>query len=331
MTRVLVTGASGFIGSHIARHLHAQGHEVIATGRDVARLEILSRAGVSICVRELLSGSLEPLTDDVDVVVHCAALSSSWGRREQFMSANVLATQRMLDAARQSDVRRFVHFSSPSIYFRLADQFNTPEAFEPPRQWINAYAETKWLAENYVREAASAGLSAVILRPRAVFGEGDRAIFPRLLALAQRGWFPSIGDSEAIIDVTYVTNVVAAVQATMEDAVAGDGRAFNITNGEPMQVRQLLHHLFSALDLKVRMIPLPRRLAVALGRTSETIANVLPGRPEPRLSRYGVGVLGYSQTLDISAARQQLGYAPTVSVVEGIGRFAQWWKSRAPY
>jgi nucleoside-diphosphate-sugar epimerase len=217
------------------------------------------------------------------------------------------------------------------MYFRLCDQLDTPEVFEPPRRWINAYAETKWLAEQCVMEAVSAGLPAVILRPRAVFGEGDRAIFPRLLGLAQRGWFPRIGDGKALIDVTYVANVVAAVQLSMENAAPGDGRAFNITNGEPMQVRELLHHLFSALNLKVKMIPLPRRVALVLGGAAEVIANVLPGHPEPRLSRYGVGVLGFSQTLDISAARQQLGYAPTVGIIEGIARFAQWWKSRAQY
>ena len=329
MARVLVTGASGFIGAHVVRHLHAVGHEVVATGRDPARLAVLSVAGLHTRVADLSQDTLLPLVDGAEAVVHCAALSSPWGRRQLFLAANVLATQRLLDAARQSGVRRFVHFSSPSIYFRLGDQFNTPEAFEPPRQWINAYAESKWLGEQCVRKAVTAGLSSVILRPRAVFGEGDRAIFPRLLALAERGWFPQIGDGEARIDVTYVANVVAAVEACMPLGVPGDGRAFNITNGEPMPVNELLGHLFRALDLKVRMIPLPRGLAVALGTLAERIANIRPGQPEPRLSRYGVGVLGFSQTLDISAARQQLGYAPSVSVVEGVDRFARWWRSHA--
>lgn len=331
MARVLVTGASGFIGAHVARHLHAAGHEVIATGRDPARLAMLSAAGLHTRVGDLSRDALLPLIDGAEVVVHCAALSSPWGRRERFMTANVLATERLLGAAQQRGVQRFVHFSSPSIYFRLADQLDTPEAFEPPRRWINAYAESKWLGEQCVRKAASAGLSAVVLRPRAVFGEGDRAIFPRLLALAERGWFPRIGDGEARIDVTCVANVAAAVEACMQSDAPTDGRAFNITNGEPMPVRELLEQLFSALGLKVRMIPLPRRLAIALGSMAEMVANRLPGRPEPRLSRYGVGVLGFSQTLDISAARQQLGYAPTVSVAEGIRRFARWWRSGEPH
>lgn len=331
MARVLVTGASGFIGAHVARHLHAVGHEVIATGRDPTRLAMLSAAGMHTRVGDLSRDALLPLVDGADMVIHCAALSSPWGKRDRFLTANVLATERLLDASLQSGVRRFVHFSSPSIYFRLGDQFNTPEAFEPPRQWINAYAESKWLGEQSVRRAVSAGLSSVILRPRAVFGEGDRAIFPRLLALAERGWFPQIGDGQARIDVTYVANVVAAAEACMRLDVTGDGRAFNITNGEPMPVSELLARLFGTLDLKVRMVPLPRRLAVTLGALAEKVANILPGQPEPRLSRYGVGVLGFSQTLDISAARQQLGYAPSISVADGIDRFACWWKSRAQH
>lgn len=328
MTSVLVTGASGFIGSHVARQLHASGHEVIANGRDAARLAPLSAAGMRTRVGDLSTANLPALIDGVEMIVHCAALSAPWGNREGFLAANVRATERLLDAARECDVQRFVHFSSPSIYFRLEDQSNTPEAFEPPPRWINAYAESKWLGEQCVRKAVTAGLPAVILRPRAVFGEGDRAIFPRLLALAERGWFPRIGDGQACIDVTYVANVVAAVEASMQAAAPGDGRAFNITNGEPMPVSVLLELLFAALDLKVRMIPLPRTLAVALGTLSEKIANCLPGQPEPRLSRYGVGVLGFSQTLDISAARQQLGYTPSVSVADGIERFAHWWRSR---
>lgn len=327
MTRILVTGASGFIGSHVARHLHARGHQVLAHGRDLARLQVLSAAGLDIRPGDLCAARLLPLVDGAEVVIHCAALSSPWGPRERFMAANVDATQRLLDASRQAGVRRFVHFSSPSIYFRLADQWNTPEAFDPPRRWINAYAESKWLGEQCVRQAAAAGLSSVVLRPRAVFGAGDQAIFPRILALAQRGWFPLIGDGAARIDVTCVGNVVAAVEACLHPGAPTDGRAFNITNAEPMTVQALLEQLFTALDLKVRMIPLPRPLAVALGSLAEIVANARPGRPEPRISRYGVGVLGYSQTLDISAARTQLGYVPTISVAEGIQQFARWWRS----
>jgi nucleoside-diphosphate-sugar epimerase len=77
----------------------------------------------------------------------------------------------------------------------------------------------------------------------------------------------------------------------------------------------------------VRAVRLPRRTAVILGALAEGVAHLRPGQPEPRLSRYGVGVLGYAQTLDISRARDVLGYQPRVSIDEGIRRFSQWWST----
>ncbi|HEX7816516.1 NAD(P)-dependent oxidoreductase [Dyella sp.] len=329
MSRVLVTGASGFIGSHIAQRLHAAGHDVLAMGRDTARLMPLTSAGLRTRSIDLIDGELASSLAGVDVVIHSAALSSPWGRREDFLAANVHATQRLLDAALAQGVSRFVHMSSPSIYFRLQDRYGIGEAFEPPVRWINAYAETKWLAEERVRHAVTLGLPCVMLRPRAVFGEGDRAIFPRVLALARRGWFPRVGNGQAMIDVTYVGNVVDAVEAAMQPSAPSQGQAFNITNGEPMAAIDLLRLLFCATKSDVRLLPLPRSLALTLGALSETMARALPGQPEPRLSRYGVGVLGFSQTLDITAAREQLGYRPRISIEQGVARFATWWKHHA--
>lgn len=331
MARVLVTGATGFIGSHVLRRLADAGHDVVASGRDRARLDALERDGVQVAPADLVSEPLESLVDGAEAVVHCAALASPWGLREAFVRANVEATGRLLDVARRAGVRRFVHLSSPSIYFQLRDQRDIPEAFAPPERWINAYAETKWLSEERVRDAVERGLPAVVLRPRAVFGERDQAIFPRLLALARRGWFPMIGGGKAMVDVTYVGNVAAAVESALKPHVPADGRSFNITNGEPMPVAELLSMLFASLRLQVRTVQLSRGAALALARMAEWAAHVRPGSPEPRLTRYGVGVLGFSQTLDIRAARQQLGYAPHVSVAEGIERFARWWVAHDPH
>lgn len=325
MARVLVTGASGFIGSHVAHALSLAGHEVLATGRDATRLAAFAATPIAVDTADIAADPLEKLLCGRDAVVHCAALSSPWGTRSAFQQANVRATERLLNAASHAGVERFVHLSSPSIYFRLADQFDLPETFVPPRRWINAYAETKWQSEQCVADARHAAMSRTILRPRAVFGEGDRAIFPRIVRLARRGWFPQIGNGEALIDTTYVGNVADAVVAALSAPTHAEPQVFNITNGEPLPVNELLCRLFTALDMKVRLVRLPRRIAVMLGALAEGVARMRPGQPEPRLSRYGVGVLGYAQTLDISRARRLLGYRPRVSVDEGIRRFSQWW------
>jgi nucleoside-diphosphate-sugar epimerase len=327
MARILVTGASGFIGSHVVRALSVAGHDVLATGRDASRLAALADMSVLIKTADIACDPLETLVAGRDAVVHCAALSSPWGTRSAFQRANVDATRRLLDAANKAHVRCFVHLSSPSIYFRLADQFDIPETFVPPRRWINAYAESKWQSEQCVADTRYAGMSRIILRPRAVFGEGDRAIFPRILRVAERGWFPHIGDGKAVIDTTYVGNVADAVTAALMLPESAEPQVFNITNGEPLAVRELLDRLFESLGMPVRAVRLPRRTAVILGALAEGVAHLRPGQPEPRLSRYGVGVLGYAQTLDISRARDVLGYQPRVSIDEGIRRFSQWWST----
>lgn len=329
MARVLVTGASGFIGSHVVAHLVMLGHQVVASGRCLSRLQPLASGTERLAVADLCRDALEPLTEACDGVVHCAALSSPWDTAANFWQANVVATERLLDASRRAGVRRFVHLGSPSIYFRFADRYGIDEAFAPPRRWITQYARSKWESELRVQAAAATGLETLVLRPRAVFGERDRAILPRLLTIAERGWFPLIHRGEAVIDVTYVANVAHIVGQCLEADVACDGRAYNVTNGEPIRVHALLSQLFAALGSNVRMVPIPRRAALAIAGIAERIAGLRPGRPEPRLTRYGVGVIGYSQTLDIARAQRELNYVPRVPVEDGIARFAQWWKQHA--
>lgn len=321
--RVLVTGASGFIGSHTAEHLVARGCEVIATGRSEERLRPLTQKGCRIAPADLAKDDLAALTEGCDAIIHSAARASPWGKRSLFWSDNVVVTQRLVEAARRAgSIRRFVLISTPSIYFRTRDQLQITEAFTPPKRWPTYYAETKWIAETHVRAATELG--PVMLRPRAVFGPRDAAIVPRLVAVAKTGTFPLPGGGRAWADVTYIDNVVAAIVAALEGGRNIEGQAFNITNGQPIQIHDLAQRLFAALGIKTRFVSVPRTVALALATMAEQVAKLRPGQPEPRLTRYGVGLLGYSQTLSIAAAREKLRYEPTVSIDEGIRRYAEW-------
>jgi nucleoside-diphosphate-sugar epimerase len=323
--RILVTGAAGFIGGHVVGRLASEGHQVVASSRSGSPAR--ETAGVIEVAADLSRDPLDALTHGCEAIVHCAARASPWGPRELFWRDNVLATERLLAAARlAASVRRFVHVSTPSIYFNGRDQLDRREDFVPPDRWPTPYAESKWSAECRVR--AEPALGPIILRPRAVFGPGDRAIVPRLIAIAERGFMPLPGGGDALTDVTYVDNVVDAVGTALRAPTTLQGRAFNITNGEPITIRDLLTRLFGALRIRVRYVAVPRPLANLAARLSEMAAMLRPGQPEPRLTRYGVGLLGYTQTLSIDAARTELGYAPAISVSDGLERYARWWSAQ---
>lgn len=323
MAQVLVTGASGFIGSHVVRRLAAHGHHVLACGRDPTRLQADGET-VRTITADLACDALHGLVARCQVLVHCAALSAPWGRPADFWRANVTATERLLQAALAHGVRRFIHLGSPSIYFRFDDQLDVGEQFTPPSRWITEYARSKWESECRVRSASGKGMQTLILRPRAVYGEGDRAIVPRLLAVAARGWFPLVHGGRALIDVTHVDNLAELIARCIDADLPGDGRAYNVSNGKPVRVGELLQTLFAQFGHQVRLIPVPRAPALALASLSEHIARLRPGQPEPRLSRYGIGVLGYSQTLDITRARTELDYRPQPDIGPGLARLARW-------
>lgn len=325
--QILVTGASGFIGSHVAESLARAGHRVVATGRSASALQPLASLNCLTVSADLAADPLNPLIAGCDAIVHCAALAAPWGDRSAFWRNNVLATERLIAAAQNvQSVSRFVHLSSPSIYFCWRDELDRSETFNPPARWPTPYAETKWIAECRVREARALG--PIILRPRAVFGPRDRAIVPRLVAVARRGRFPLPGGGRAWTDVTYISNVVAAVEAALEPNKLAVGRAFNITNGTPLTVRDLLTKLFSALEISTHFINIPRMIGVAAASLAEAFSRRLPGAPEPRVTQYGMGLLAYSQTLSIATARDLLRYQPRVSIDEGLARYAHWWATQ---
>lgn len=322
---VLVTGATGFLGRALVARLRAQDREVVAFGRNARMGAWLEAAGARFVSGDLADASaVAAAVRGCGTVFHSGALSSPWGPREAFEAANVTGTRHVVDACERQGVARLVHVSTPSLYFDGRHRLDIREDEPLPPRGINAYAETKRRAEGLVSAAAARGLPTVTIRPRALFGPGDTTLLPRLIRANARGFLPLIDGGGALTDVTYVENVVDALLAAEAAGPAALGRAFNITNAEPMPLLALLTMLFARLEVPMRGRRVPYAAAYALAAGMELGAR-LTGGVEPVLTRYTVGVLARSQTLDLTAARRDLGYAPRITVAEGLELYAASW------
>lgn len=322
----VVTGATGCLGLHLTKRLINEGHEVIGLGRNTQLGQLITQMGATFVALDLKDlTALKQVTQGAEAIFHCAALSSPWGRYQDFYKANVIGTKHVIAATPQH--ARLIHVSSPSIYFDFSEKHGIPENSPLPNKAANHYIKTKRLAESLIDNAcAEQGLDVVTIRPRAIFGPYDRAILPRLLRAEKKGILPIIGSGSNVIDITHVDNVVESLLLAAHSTKPIQGKKFNITNDEPRTLLDILTLLFNALNkpLQVKHIPYPVARCIASGLE---IIHRLPFLGEPRLTAYSCGVLALGQTLNIHAAKQDLNYKPIISIADGMRQFAQWYQA----
>ncbi|MFY0680739.1 MAG: NAD(P)-dependent oxidoreductase [Thalassovita sp.] len=311
--RVLVTGATGFLGKAVLRRLGAAG---IGQGRDPARCAAASGEGFKLVQWALPGPPPEDAElNEVEAVVHCAALSSPFGPASAFQSTNVLGTKSVLDFARSRAVKRFVFISSPSIYFAPRDQLNVPEDMPLPPAFT-PYAQSKSAAEELVRMARDLG--PIILRPRGIYGPGDTTLLPRLLNAARARPLPRFRKGRAQIDLTYIDDVVNAVQRALTAGPEMHGQAFNISGGQVLPISHIVEQTCEKAGIVPKWRNMPFRPALAVARAAETIALMRRDPREPVATRYGLGLFAFEQSLDISRAKAALGWRPEVHFQDGL-------------
>ena len=325
MKTYFITGATGFLGGRATELFLSQGHRVIAYGRNQTAGERLQRLGATFIRGDLNDRKLlESSLPEGVVVVHCAALSSPWGTPKEFYEANVLGTKNVAEISLKKRVKRFIHISTPSIYVDLKNRENISEKEPLPKEMINLYARTKLDAENEIDRLFNLGLPVISLRPQGIFGPGDQTLMPRIIRVAQKGSFPKIGLNQVKIDLTYVDNVVDAIVCAEIAEPTHLGKKYNISNGEPVLQHETMKKMLKALGFEVKDRPIPFRTAWNLARVLEFIYRTLKLKGEPLLTRYSVCVLSFTRTLDITAARTDLGYTPKISFSEGLQRYLEW-------
>jgi 2-alkyl-3-oxoalkanoate reductase len=215
-------------------------------------------------------------------------------------------------------VRRFVHVSSPAVIFTGRDHLLERDDAPYPERFSSHYALSKKRAEELALEYRDR-LELIVLRPKAIYGPGDRALLPRVVAAARAGRFVQIGDGENRVDLTFVSDAVDAIVLALERP---DPRrefpVYTVTSGEHPRLWDVIARLLEGLDLPSKFRKISVGTMLALASVLERVARVT-GR-EPRLTRYGVELLARSQTYDISRVRADLGFEPKVPFEVGLAR-----------
>ncbi|MEZ4885038.1 MAG: NAD-dependent epimerase/dehydratase family protein [Chitinophagales bacterium] len=331
---LLVTGATGFVGSRLIERMADDNRflSILATGRNEQIGKKLASQKVDFQPGDLTDPKfVNTITKNRDVIVHCAALAAPWGNYQEFHNANVVTTQNLINACKINKVKRIVYLSTPSIYqTHHVDQVNISELDILPKKMINHYAATKLVAEELLKDAFHRGLETVILRPRAIIGRGDTNILPRIIDAQKAGSLFIIGDGKNKVDLTSVSNVVDAIDLSIFAPKQALGHAFNITNDAPIAMWEMIEEIFNQLNLRLSQRKVPYFVAFNIARLQEWVATITRSQQEPKLTRYSVGVLSKSMTLNIHKAKNLLGYRPRQSNLEAIEEFVSWWKEKHP-
>ena len=311
---VLVTGGGGFLGRAIVDQLLERGDAVRVFSRR-AFPDLIER-GVECAQGDLADPqAVARACQGVDVVHHVAALAGAWGKTEDFERTNVLGTENVISGCRQVGVKRLVFTSSPSVISPPGFEHheNADESLPYPTEWLGDYPRTKALAEQAVLAANDAELATCALRPHLIVGPGDPHLIPRVIQQARAGKLRIVGEGDNLVSLTHVDNAAWAHVLAQERLAPGSacaGKAYFITQEEPVALWPWINDLLDALDLPQVKKQISYRAAFRLGGALETVWRWLRLSGEPPMTRFVATQLATSHYFDLSAARADLGYAP---------------------
>ncbi len=327
MKRMVVTGSSGFVGSHLTRALAARGDEVVAL--DVAPPRVpFAESTVKPVSADLRDGkALADAVAGADTVFHVASrVQTRKARAEEVFAVNVGGTKKLMDACREKGVKKLVYVSSASVVYDGSDIENGDESLPYPTKFHAPYAETKAIAEREVLSGNGKGdLATVSIRPHVIFGPGDARFFPAILARAKTGRLKAyVGDAHKKSDFTYVDNLVQALMLAGDKLEVGGtlgGQAYFVTNQEPLAFWEFVGRVLDGLGYARPKLKVPYPVAFGVAAIREAFDAVRGATPtEDRFSRFTIRYLTTHHYFDCGKAARDLGYKPTVDLTEGIKR-----------
>lgn len=320
---VLVTGAAGFLGSHLVELLLEGGESPRVLVRPGEDATALTGGDVDVHCGDLADpAALAAAARGVDTVLHCAARTGPWGPAGEYERVNVRGLETLVRTVLAAGVRRLVHVSSITVHGN--DVRGAADESAPLRGERNPYSRSKVagerLLERMIREQAA---PVTIVRPGWIYGPRDSASFARLAEKVASGRMALLGDGSNHLPLIYVRDVARGIvlAAEAEQAV---GRSYVLVNDEPVTQRAFLDAIAAELGVPAPKRRFPYRPALAAGATAEVLGRLGRRREPPPVMRYGLQLLGGENRFLIARAREELGFDPVVDLAEGVRRTIAW-------
>ncbi|HEU4759786.1 MAG TPA: NAD-dependent epimerase/dehydratase family protein [Dehalococcoidia bacterium] len=326
-----MTGASGFLGSHIVDNLVVRGASVRALVRPSGDASYLMERGVELVRGDVTKpATLRPAVEGVDVVLHAAALVTDWAPWRDFRQVTIEGTRNVLEAAAAAGVPRFLHVSTDGVYALRA--LRRPLTEDSPLErrfgWWDYYRRSKLAAERLARWYGDSGrLGLTIVRPGLVLGERDRAMLPGLVAFLRSGSAAYLGNGRNRLPCVYAGDVAegCVLAASSEAAVGG---TYNLAPSEEVSQRDLFRAVAEGAGLRPPRRRLPLLAAYCVVFAMELRSALGGRRARPSLTRFAVNLIALDYREDISRAKRELGWEPRVSMAESIRRSVEWLEAR---
>lgn len=320
----LITGGTGLVGRHLVNTLQQRGDSVRALVLPTEDTSWLEERGVAIYRGDVRNPyTLTAPMRSVDTVFHLAAMQGVWLPIEEYYKVNVTGTENVCRAAMTAGARRIVHVSSWTIYGMARGRTMTEDV--SPAPWEDPYWITKAQGDLLVkRMITNDHLPAAIIRPGTIFGPGDRLNFGRIADKLRSGKSIIIGSGRNALPLVYVTDVVQGL-LLCADLDCAQGQTYNITNDQPLTQEEFLRTIAQELGTAPPRLHIPYNAAYAIAIAAERAVKFTRAA-HPIVTRHGVTLFGTDNRHSIDKARTELGYAPLVSIREGVQQACTWYQ-----
>jgi nucleoside-diphosphate-sugar epimerase len=329
--KFLVTGATGFVGSHLVKRLIKDNNDVralVRKGRDTSKFD----SRVEIVYGDITDPhSLDDATRSIDIVYHSAAIVREAGVPDSlFYEVNVKGTENLLEASLRHGVKRFIHISTGGVHGDIKNPPASEDSQIPPHPplekggWgdLDIYQKTKIEGEKVVLSFKEKGLSVVIIRPTGVYGPGDLRLL-KLFRLINRRRFFMVGDGMTLFHPVYIDDLIEGLILAGKIPEA-EGEVFLIGGERYLTLNEIVRIIAGALNVPIKRVHLPVFPVRALATTIEFIFK--PMRIEPPLFRRRVDFFTKNRAFDISKAKRLLGYQPKVDIEKGVRLTIDWYR-----